>query len=75
MIVIVKAASVLELDGVVENIPIWPLMETSVIPLSTFEDRKRPESSCEHLVLAERSALYDAAPVAYELRLPCTFEC
>ena len=39
--VIVEAASPLELDGIFENLPVWPLMETSVTPLTTFEDRIR----------------------------------
>jgi Muconolactone delta-isomerase len=38
---IVEVASALELDGVLENLPVWPLMETSVIPLTTFEERIR----------------------------------
>lgn len=36
---IVEAASPLELDGIFEDLPVWPLMETSVTPLTTFEDR------------------------------------
>jgi Muconolactone delta-isomerase len=35
---IVEAASPLELDRIVESLPVWPLMETSVTPLTTFED-------------------------------------
>ena len=38
---IVEAASPLELDGIFEDLPVWPLMETSVTPLTTFEDRIR----------------------------------
>ncbi len=38
---IVEAASPLELDGIVESVPVWLLMETSVAPLTTFEDRIR----------------------------------
>jgi hypothetical protein len=38
---IVEAASPLELDGIFERLPLWPLMETSVTPLTTFEDRVR----------------------------------
>lgn len=38
---IVEAASALELDGLIENLPVWPLMETSVTPLNTFEYRIR----------------------------------
>ena len=36
--VIVEAASPLELDEILESLPVWPLMETSVTPLTTFED-------------------------------------
>lgn len=38
---IVEAGSTLELDELIENLPIWPLTETSVTPLTTFEDRIR----------------------------------
>jgi Muconolactone delta-isomerase len=38
---IVEAASPLELDGIFESLPLWPLMEPSVTPLTTFEDRVR----------------------------------
>ena len=38
---IVEAGSALELDELIENLPIWPLTETSVTPLTTFEDRIR----------------------------------
>ena len=36
---IVEAGSALELDELIEHLPIWPLTETSVTPLTTFEDR------------------------------------
>src|SRR5713226_5729849 len=36
---IVEAGSALELDELIENLPIWPLMETSVTPLTTFDGR------------------------------------
>jgi Muconolactone delta-isomerase len=29
----------LELDALVESLPLWPLMETTVTPLTTFEGR------------------------------------
>ena len=38
---IVEAASPPELDGILESLPVWSLMETSVTPLTTFEDRIR----------------------------------
>lgn len=38
---IVEAGSALELDELIEKLPIWPLTETSVTPLTTFEDRIR----------------------------------
>jgi hypothetical protein len=38
---IVEAASPLEPDGMVESVPVWPLMESSVTPLTSFEDRIR----------------------------------
>jgi hypothetical protein len=36
---IVEAASALELDELIENLPIWPRMETTVMPLTTFDGR------------------------------------
>ena len=41
IIMIVEAASARELDELVEHLPAWPLMETTVTPLTTFEDRIR----------------------------------
>ena len=41
IIMIVEAGSALELDEHIEHLPIWPLTETSVTPLTTFEDRIR----------------------------------
>ena len=41
IVMIVEAASALELDELVEHLPLWPLMETTVTPLTTFEDRIR----------------------------------
>ena len=37
---IVNAESALELDELIENLPIWPRMETTVTPLTTFEGRR-----------------------------------
>jgi muconolactone delta-isomerase len=36
---IVQAESALELDQLIENLPVWPLMETTVTPLTTFDGR------------------------------------
>jgi len=36
---IVEAGSALELDELIENLPIWPRMETSVTPLTTLDGR------------------------------------
>jgi len=36
---IVSAESGQELDGLISSLPIWPLMETTVTPLSTFDVR------------------------------------
>jgi len=41
IVMIVEAASARELDELVEHLPAWPLMETTVTPLTTFEDRIR----------------------------------
>ena len=37
--VIVSAQSAEELDGLITSLPVWPLMETTVTPLATFEIR------------------------------------
>lgn len=36
---IVEAGSALELDELIESLPVWPRTETSVTPLTTFEGR------------------------------------
>lgn len=36
---IVSAESAQELDKVITSLPVWPLMETTVTPLSTFDVR------------------------------------
>jgi Muconolactone delta-isomerase len=38
---IVSADSAKELDDVVMGLPVWPLMDTEVTPLSTFDARKK----------------------------------
>lgn len=37
---VVGAESIQELDHILESLPIWPLMETTVIPLTSFEGRR-----------------------------------
>ena len=36
---VVRAESIQELDELIESLPIWPRMETSVIPLTSFDGR------------------------------------
>ena len=38
--VVVKAESIQELDDILESLPIWPMMQTTVIPLTTFAGRR-----------------------------------
>ena len=37
---IVTAGSAQELDDLVTSLPVWPRMETEVIPLTTFDERR-----------------------------------
>ena len=37
--IVLEVESVQELDALVESLPLWPLMETSVTSLTTFEGR------------------------------------
>ena len=37
--VVLEVESAQELDELIESLPLWPLMETTVIPLTTFEGR------------------------------------
>ena len=37
---IVTAGSAQELDDLITSLPVWPRMETEVIPLSTFDERR-----------------------------------
>ncbi len=37
---IIKAESVQELDELCESLPLWPVMETRVVPLQTFSGRR-----------------------------------
>ncbi len=36
---VMRAESTQELDELIESLPIWPRMETTVIPLTSFEGR------------------------------------
>jgi muconolactone delta-isomerase len=36
---VVRAESIQELDELIESLPIWPRMETTVTPLTSFEGR------------------------------------
>ena len=36
---VLDVESVHEAESLVEGLPVWPLMETQVIPLTTFEGR------------------------------------
>ncbi|SDR62003.1 Muconolactone delta-isomerase [Rhizobiales bacterium GAS113] len=38
---IVEANSALELDEIIEGLPIWPRMRTTVTPLTSFDDRAK----------------------------------
>jgi muconolactone delta-isomerase len=38
---IVTAESAQELDDLVTSLPVWPRMETDVIPLTTFDERRQ----------------------------------
>ena len=37
---VARAESIQELDDLLESLPIWPLMQTTVIPLTSFEGRR-----------------------------------
>ena len=37
---VVRAESIQELDDVLESLPIWPLMQTTVIPFTSFDGRR-----------------------------------
>ncbi len=39
LIFIVKAESDRELDAIVSGLPVWPLMETTITPMTTFQGR------------------------------------
>ena len=38
---ILDAASAVEVDELITSLPVWPRMETTITPLTTFEDRQR----------------------------------
>ena len=57
---VLEVESVQELDDVIESLPLWPLMETSVTPLTTFEGRiQAVQSKLKQL----RSSVQDPASV------------
>src|SRR6266498_1936514 len=37
---IIKADSAQELDGIIDSLPVWSRMQTTVIPLTSFEGRE-----------------------------------
>src|SRR5260370_36027134 len=39
LVLIVNAESARELDDLITSLPVWPRMETAVVPLTTFEGR------------------------------------
>jgi muconolactone delta-isomerase len=46
----VEASSALELDEIIEGLPIWPRMRTTVTPLTSFDDRaKAIKPRLEHI--------------------------
>ncbi len=54
LILIVTADSAAELDAIVAGLPVWPLMETTVTPMTTFEGRLQAlRPRLESLKLAE----------------------
>lgn len=52
---IVTAGSAHELDDLITSLPVWPRMETEVIPLTTFDERR-------HSVLSKLEELKTLAP-------------
>lgn len=41
LVLIVAAESALELDDLITSLPVWPRMETEVIPLTSFDARRQ----------------------------------
>jgi muconolactone delta-isomerase len=37
---VVRAESIQELEDLVESLPVWPLMQTTVTPLTSFAGRR-----------------------------------
>jgi hypothetical protein len=37
---VVRAESIQELDTLIESLPVWPLMQTTVTPLTSFAGRR-----------------------------------
>ena len=38
--IVVSAESIQELDDILESLPVWPMMQTTVIPLTSFAGRR-----------------------------------
>src|SRR5215469_8956961 len=41
LVLIVAAESAMELDDLITSLPVWPRMETEVVPLTTFDARRQ----------------------------------
>lgn len=50
---IVNADSAKELDDLLTSLPVWPRMETEVIPLTTFDDRNQSVGSLREALKAQ----------------------
>jgi hypothetical protein len=55
---IVNVESAQDLDSVITTLPVWPLMETSVIPMTTFDGRIQ---AVRTLLEQVRAQLHDGA--------------
>ena len=59
---IVTTDSAQELDDVITSLPVWPRMETNVIPLTTFNGRRRSLLSRLAALKAQASKLGNSQP-------------
>jgi muconolactone delta-isomerase len=62
--IVLEVESVQELDELIESLPLWPLMETTVIPLTTFEGRiQAVQSKLKQLksLIADPAGVIEAA--------------
>ncbi|HWO29995.1 MAG TPA: muconolactone Delta-isomerase family protein [Candidatus Acidoferrum sp.] len=65
LVLIVNAESARELDDLITSLPVWPRMETAVVPLTTFEGRAeslRPRLERQKGTIAESWLACDAPP-------------